>query len=84
MRLSYCRFDEVLFIADTCQAATLSDPLRSSGIVSLASSVRGENSYAQGGDRGEGGMERRVLFGKREGTGARGRLYVILYLLSLI
>ena len=45
-------FREMLVLLDTCQAATLSEPLRSAGVIAMASSVRGENSYAYGHDTG--------------------------------
>lgn len=63
------RFGDVLALFDTCQAATLTEPLRrlvtggsngtGSTFVALASSVRDENSYATGHDTGacgDGGM----------------------------
>ncbi|KNC78075.1 hypothetical protein SARC_09483 [Sphaeroforma arctica JP610] len=40
------RYNEVLFMVDTCQAATLYDHVRSPNIVNVASSVLGESSYS--------------------------------------
>jgi len=36
---------EILFIADTCQASTLSEDITSPNVISIGSSLRGENSY---------------------------------------
>lgn len=41
------RYRRVLFLSDTCQAATLQDQFRSPGIVAIGSSARGENSYSR-------------------------------------
>eukprot|EP00462_Mataza_sp_D1_P022823 CAMPEP_0175137962 /NCGR_PEP_ID=MMETSP0087-20121206/10089_1 /TAXON_ID=136419 /ORGANISM="Unknown Unknown, Strain D1" /LENGTH=394 /DNA_ID=CAMNT_0016420821 /DNA_START=54 /DNA_END=1238 /DNA_ORIENTATION=+ len=40
------RYNEILFMVDTCQAATLYRQFRSPGIVSIGSSLQGENSYS--------------------------------------
>jgi phosphatidylinositol glycan class K len=40
------RFHELLFMADTCQGATLYDSFRTPGVVAIGSSQRKENSYA--------------------------------------
>lgn len=48
------RWGEALLLFDTCQAATLTEALRSPGLIALVSSVRGENSYAHGHDRSVG------------------------------
>jgi len=40
------RFNEMLFVADTCQAETLLQRLSTPGVVGIASSKLGENSYA--------------------------------------
>lgn len=40
------RFRELLFMADTCQAATLAERLRSPGVVAVGSSARGEPSWS--------------------------------------
>lgn len=40
------RFRELLFIVDTCQAATLFEPFRTKDIVAIGSSLRGESSYS--------------------------------------
>mmetsp|Transcript_27600 Transcript_27600/g.39494 ORF Transcript_27600/g.39494 Transcript_27600/m.39494 type:complete len:290 (+) Transcript_27600:576-1445(+) len=37
--------NEILFIADTCQASTLSEDITSKNVISIGSSLRGENSY---------------------------------------
>ena len=42
----------VLALLDTCQASTLAVPMRTAGVIALASSVRDENSYAYGHDTG--------------------------------
>jgi glycosylphosphatidylinositol transamidase (GPIT) subunit GPI8 len=44
------KFKNALVIFDTCQASTLYEPFNTSGIVFLASSFRGQNSYAVGYD----------------------------------
>jgi len=40
------RYNEVLFLADTCQAATLAKAIRSPRVLALSSSALGENSYS--------------------------------------
>jgi len=40
------RFKELLFIVDTCQAATLFEPFKTPDIVAIGSSIRGESSYS--------------------------------------
>jgi phosphatidylinositol glycan class K len=40
------RYNEILFLADTCQAATLAAEIRSPRVLSLSSSALGENSYS--------------------------------------
>ena len=40
------RYNEVLFIADTCQASTLGAQVRSPGVLAVGSSEKGENSYS--------------------------------------
>ena len=40
------RFNELLFIADTCQAATLFREFNTSGVVAVGSADKGENSYS--------------------------------------
>lgn len=40
------RYKELLVILDTCQASTMANYITSPGIITLASSARGENSYA--------------------------------------
>eukprot|EP00727_Mastigamoeba_balamuthi_P000930 m51a1_g10834 putative phosphatidylinositol glycan (387) ;mRNA; f:43077-44697 len=40
------RYHEILFVSDTCQAATLSDRLFSPNVLTLACSRRGESSYS--------------------------------------
>ena len=44
------RFASALAVFDTCQAATLGEPIISPGVVVLSSSLRAENSYAAGFD----------------------------------
>jgi phosphatidylinositol glycan class K len=39
------RYNEILFISDTCQAFTLSDEIDADNVISIGSSLRGENSY---------------------------------------
>lgn len=41
-----CRYHEILFIADTCQAATLHTHFYSPNILAIGSSMKGENSYS--------------------------------------
>ncbi|CAN4117602.1 unnamed protein product [Withania somnifera] len=40
------RFKELLIMVDTCQAATLFSQLQSPGVLSIGSSMKGENSYS--------------------------------------
>ncbi|CAN1233418.1 GPI-anchor transamidase [Linum perenne] len=40
------RFKELLIMVDTCQAATLFNQLHSPGVLAIASSKKGENSYS--------------------------------------
>ncbi len=40
------RYQKILFIADTCQAATLQNHFYSPDIVAIGSSAKGENSYS--------------------------------------
>lgn len=40
------RYNEILFVADTCQAATLSEQFYSPGVIAIGSSKRKENSYS--------------------------------------
>lgn len=40
------RYNEMLFLADTCQASTLAKAIRSPRILALSSSALGENSYS--------------------------------------
>lgn len=40
------RYRELLFIIDTCQAATMYEMIRSPNILAIASSVKGESSYS--------------------------------------
>ncbi|CAL1382877.1 unnamed protein product [Linum trigynum] len=40
------RFKELLIMVDTCQAATLFNQLHSPGVLAIASSMKGENSYS--------------------------------------
>ena len=44
------RYNEILFMIDTCQAATLDNQFYSPNIVSIGSSRLGENSYSHGND----------------------------------
>lgn len=44
------RYKEVLFMVDTCQAFTLSEPIVAPNVYTLGSSLRGENSYAHSND----------------------------------
>jgi glycosylphosphatidylinositol transamidase (GPIT) subunit GPI8 len=49
MPLARCfalRYNEILFMVDTCQAATLQNRLYSPNIVAIGSSRLGENSYS--------------------------------------
>ena len=48
------RYNEVLFIVDTCQAETLANEIRSPRVISIGSSRRGENSFSGGVDRALG------------------------------
>ena len=45
------RLNEMLFLVDTCQAATLLTRFHTLGVVGAASSAKGENSYSLGHDR---------------------------------
>lgn len=40
------RYKEILLVLDTCQAVTMANYITAPNIITLASSVRGENSYA--------------------------------------
>jgi len=40
------RYNQILFIVDTCQASTLANYITSPNIIFLTSSLKGENSYA--------------------------------------
>jgi glycosylphosphatidylinositol transamidase (GPIT) subunit GPI8 len=40
------RYNEVLFMVDTCQAATLQNRFYSPGVISIGSSLQGENSFS--------------------------------------
>ena len=44
------RYKSILFIGDTCQANTLGNAIRSPNILSIGSSLLGENSYSWGSD----------------------------------
>jgi phosphatidylinositol glycan class K len=44
------RFNEMLVLVDTCQAATIPEPFVTPRVTSISSSLRGENSYASGYD----------------------------------
>lgn len=44
------RYNEILIIADTCQAATLFDHIYSPHVISVGSSLKGENSYSHHSD----------------------------------
>ena len=44
------RYRELLLMVDTCQASTMASHVRAPNIISMASSQRGENSYALHGD----------------------------------
>mmetsp|Transcript_23087 Transcript_23087/g.54470 ORF Transcript_23087/g.54470 Transcript_23087/m.54470 type:complete len:439 (+) Transcript_23087:381-1697(+) len=44
------RYNEVLFIADTCQAFTMADQITAPNVFSVGSSLKGQNSYASHGD----------------------------------
>lgn len=48
------RYNELLFVADTCQASTLAAALRSPGVVALSSSSLGEPSWSAQPDGGVG------------------------------
>eukprot|EP00123_Amoebidium_parasiticum_P001550 comp12664_c0_seq1/m.7740 comp12664_c0_seq1/g.7740 ORF comp12664_c0_seq1/g.7740 comp12664_c0_seq1/m.7740 type:complete len:394 (-) comp12664_c0_seq1:195-1376(-) len=45
------RYNEILFIADTCQATTLSTRFYSPNIIGVGSSLKGESSYSHHDDR---------------------------------
>lgn len=40
------RYRELFFMLDTCQASTLFDHVNSPGVITMASSLRGESSYS--------------------------------------
>jgi len=40
------RYNEILFIADTCQAFTMADEISAPNVYSVGSSLKGQNSYA--------------------------------------
>eukprot|EP01032_Pedospumella_encystans_P038538 gene38538-43664_t len=40
------RYKEILLILDTCQAVTMANYITAPNIITFASSLRGENSYA--------------------------------------
>lgn len=40
------RYNEILFIIDTCQASTMYERFKSPGIMAISSSMRGESSYS--------------------------------------
>ena len=44
------RYKSILFVADTCQASTLGNAVRSPNILTIGSSLLGENSYSWGSD----------------------------------
>ncbi|KAL9182851.1 hypothetical protein ACHAXT_004130 [Thalassiosira profunda] len=44
------RYNEILFISDTCQAFTMADEIQVPGVFSVGSSLKGENSYASHSD----------------------------------
>ena len=48
------RYKDILFILDTCQASTMSNYITSPHIATLASSAKGENSYAYNTDESLG------------------------------
>ena len=39
------RYNEILFIVDTCQASTLGEDVRVPNVLAVGSSLRGQNSY---------------------------------------
>jgi len=43
------RYNEILFMIDTCQAGTLANDISSTGVLSIGSSKLGENSYSHHG-----------------------------------
>jgi len=45
------RYNELLFITDTCQANTLYSHIYSPGVIAVGSSEKGENSYSHHGDQ---------------------------------
>jgi phosphatidylinositol glycan class K len=45
------RYNEIFFVADTCQASSLYNRFYSPNIVAVGSSLTGENSYSHHGDR---------------------------------
>jgi phosphatidylinositol glycan class K len=48
------KYNQVLFLADTCQAFTLSDKITAPNVYALGTSLRGENAYAHHSDRDVG------------------------------
>lgn len=48
------RYNEILFMADTCQAATLFNRFYSPNVLAIGSSMKGENSYAYTADENVG------------------------------
>ncbi|TIA76157.1 hypothetical protein E3P91_00122 [Wallemia ichthyophaga] len=45
------RYNKMLFISDTCQAATLANSLYSQDVLAIGSSVKGQNSYSHHTDK---------------------------------
>lgn len=45
------RYNKMLFISDTCQAATLANRLYSNDVLAIGSSVKGQNSYSHHTDK---------------------------------
>jgi GPI-anchor transamidase subunit K len=41
-----CRYNELFFVADTCQAASMYEQIYSPNVLAAASSLTGENSYS--------------------------------------
>jgi glycosylphosphatidylinositol transamidase (GPIT) subunit GPI8 len=48
------RYNEILFVSDTCQAFTLADEIHADNVISIGSSLRGENSYGHHVDQNYG------------------------------
>eukprot|EP00970_Alexandrium_tamarense_P009849 scaffold1967_cov199-Alexandrium_tamarense.AAC.31 len=44
------RYNEILFISDTCQAFTMADEIKAPNVYSIGSSLKGQNSYASHSD----------------------------------